>query len=140
MIKLYDQGFSIVELIMVAGILAVMVTALIPRMSGLLKTAEEKSVLMECQAVVRQMQIFRVQQYVFDDVYYETEWKAWDIQRMTGVSGRVLQLEVNEEGEVEYLVYARSGIAVTYRSQRELGSDHEDVMKAYYLEHREGIN
>ena len=135
-IKLYDLGFTIVEIIMVAGILVVMAAALLPRMSGLIKTAEEKSVLMECQAVVRQMQITRVQKYAFNDVYYETEWKVWDLQRITGVSGEVLQMEMNKEGEVDYLVYVRSGIAVTYRLQPESGSGSVKNPSAYQLERK----
>ncbi len=112
--KSSEEGFTLVELIVVLVILAILAALLIPALTGYIDKAREKQIIAETRQVVQAAQT------IFDEEYakaYITELepaKYSDILKLAEVSGGIEGDVEFKNGKVSVLIYKNGGMTCKY--------------------------
>lgn len=111
--KSSDEGFTLVELIVVLVILAILAALLIPALTGYIDKAREKQIIAETRQVVQAAQT------LYNEEYAKAYGKGLDttkypeILKLAEVSGTIVEMKF-EDGRVADLTYQSNGKKCRY--------------------------
>lgn len=130
--KSSEEGFTLVELIVVLVILAILAALLIPALTGYIDKAREKQIIAETRQVVQAAQT------IFDEEYakaYITELgltKYSDILKLAEVSGTIVEMKF-KDGRVADLTYQSNGKKCRYVAEPNTADDPLDNDEHYNI-------
>lgn len=140
--KSSDEGFTLVELIVVLVILAILAALLIPALTGYIDKAREKQIIAETRQVVQAAQT------IFDEEYakaYITELepaKYSDILKLAEVNGSIVD-DVDPDdgrrkikfvnGKLSELTYENDGRKCKYVAEPNTADEHLDNDEMYNI-------
>lgn len=116
-----NQGFTLIEVITVLGILAILAAVLMPSFQGLVTGADKKRALMECRNGVQAAQTLFVDHYENQNLV-----TAARVKERAELQGEVTLLDA-EHGTLNHLVVLTGRWQVTFCKASESCSQHSEL-------------
>lgn len=108
-----NNGFTLVEVIVVLVILAVLASVAIPAMTGWIDKAKEKRLIVACRTCVTAAQTLASEQYGVNGSTDAPD--KGEVLALAGLAGEVTQIELDKSSvSVDALTYAAADESVTY--------------------------
>lgn len=128
--KSSDEGFTLVELIVVLVILAILAALLIPALTGYIDKAREKQIIAETRQVVQAAQTLYDEEYakafttiVLDEI---------EVLELAEVGGTIVEMKF-EDGRVADLTYQSNGKTCRYVAEPDTADDRLDNDEYYNI-------
>ncbi len=130
--KSSDEGFTLVELIVVLVILAILAALLIPALTGYIDKAREKQIIAETRQVVQAAQT------LYDEEYakaYTTiiALDKTEVLELAEVGGSIDGDVEFTDGKVSVLIYKNGGTTCKYVAEPNTADEHLDNDEMYNI-------
>lgn len=129
--KSSEEGFTLVELIVVLVILAILAALLIPALTGYIDKAREKQIIAETRQVVQAAQTLYNEEYA--KAFTTIVLDETEVLELAEVSGGIDGDVEFKNGKVSVLIYENGGMTCKYVAEPNTADEHLDNDEMYNI-------